>query len=169
LDRTLSRSTSAYLPTRREVVFASRFRSTTTLSPLFQWLLLAASIAASAFAIPLFKHSVVRVNPSLLHIIPLVVITQYGVANLKQANVIAVNVLGSNGSGTMSDVVGGVVWAVSRAFDDTVNTSFSLTQQAISPTMTVSSPNGSPSSYLILPFPIPYRDRRVGDDYDFKF
>ena len=38
---------------------------------------------------------------------------KYGVA--KKANVIAVKVLGSNGSGTMSDVVGGVVWAVSQA------------------------------------------------------
>jgi cerevisin len=38
---------------------------------------------------------------------------KYGVA--KQANVIAVKVLGSNGSGTMSDVVGGVVWAASHA------------------------------------------------------
>ena len=38
---------------------------------------------------------------------------KYGVA--KQANVIAVKVLGSNGSGTMSDVVGGVVWAASQA------------------------------------------------------
>jgi cerevisin len=37
---------------------------------------------------------------------------KYGVA--KQANVIAVKVLGSNGSGTMSDVVGGVVWAASQ-------------------------------------------------------
>jgi len=35
---------------------------------------------------------------------------KYGVA--KKANLIAVKVLGSNGSGTMSDVVGGVVWAV---------------------------------------------------------
>ena len=39
----------------------------------------------------------------------------YGVA--KKANVIAVKVLGSNGSGTMSDVVGGVVWSASRAKD----------------------------------------------------
>lgn len=38
---------------------------------------------------------------------------KYGVA--KQANVIAVKVLGSNGSGTMSDVVSGVVWAVRQA------------------------------------------------------
>jgi cerevisin len=38
---------------------------------------------------------------------------KYGVA--KKANVIAVKVLGSNGSGTMSDVVGGVVWAASQA------------------------------------------------------
>lgn len=38
---------------------------------------------------------------------------KYGVA--KKANVIAVKVLGSNGSGTMSDVVGGVVWAASAA------------------------------------------------------
>ncbi|KAJ3576498.1 hypothetical protein NP233_g389 [Leucocoprinus birnbaumii] len=38
---------------------------------------------------------------------------KYGVA--KQANVIAVKVLGSNGSGTMSDVIGGVVWAVRAA------------------------------------------------------
>ncbi|KAI0753438.1 peptidase S8/S53 domain-containing protein [Daedaleopsis nitida] len=37
----------------------------------------------------------------------------YGVA--KAANVIAVKVLGSNGSGTMSDVVGGVVWAAEQA------------------------------------------------------
>ena len=40
---------------------------------------------------------------------------KYGVA--KKANVIAVKVLGSNGSGTMSDVVGGVVWSASRAKD----------------------------------------------------
>ncbi|KAF8058777.1 peptidase S8/S53 domain-containing protein [Lyophyllum atratum] len=38
---------------------------------------------------------------------------KYGVA--KEANVIAVKVLGSNGSGSMSDVVGGVVWAVKQA------------------------------------------------------
>ena len=38
---------------------------------------------------------------------------KYGIAEL--ANVIAIKVLGSNGSGTMSNVVGGVVWAVSQA------------------------------------------------------
>lgn len=38
---------------------------------------------------------------------------KYGVA--KQANVIAVKVLGSNGSGSMSDVIGGVGWAASHA------------------------------------------------------
>ncbi|KAF5320892.1 hypothetical protein D9619_002110 [Psilocybe cf. subviscida] len=38
---------------------------------------------------------------------------KYGVA--KAANVIAVKVLGSNGSGSMSDVVGGVVWAAKQA------------------------------------------------------
>jgi cerevisin len=38
---------------------------------------------------------------------------KYGVA--KAANVIAVKVLGSNGSGSMSDVVGGVVWAAQQA------------------------------------------------------
>lgn len=38
---------------------------------------------------------------------------KYGVA--KGANVIAVKVLGSNGSGTMSDVVGGVIWATKAA------------------------------------------------------
>ena len=38
---------------------------------------------------------------------------KYGVA--KSANVIAVKVLGSNGSGSMSDVVGGVVWAANTA------------------------------------------------------
>lgn len=38
---------------------------------------------------------------------------KYGVA--KQANVYAVKVLGTNGSGTMSDVVGGVVWAAQQA------------------------------------------------------
>jgi cerevisin len=38
---------------------------------------------------------------------------KYGVA--KAANVIAVKVLGSNGSGSMSDVVGGVVWAATEA------------------------------------------------------
>lgn len=38
---------------------------------------------------------------------------KYGVA--KKANVIAVKVLGSNGSGSMSDVVGGVVWAAREA------------------------------------------------------
>ena len=37
----------------------------------------------------------------------------YGVA--KAAHVVAVKVLGSNGSGTMSDVVGGVVWAAQAA------------------------------------------------------
>lgn len=37
----------------------------------------------------------------------------YGVA--KNANVIAVKVLGSNGSGTMSDVISGVVWAARQA------------------------------------------------------
>jgi len=40
---------------------------------------------------------------------------KYGVA--KGANVIAVKVLGSNGSGTMSDVVGGVAWAVEQAVE----------------------------------------------------
>ena len=38
---------------------------------------------------------------------------KYGVA--KKANVIAVKVLGSNGSGSMSDVVSGVVWAATSA------------------------------------------------------
>lgn len=38
---------------------------------------------------------------------------KYGVA--KAANLIAVKVLGSNGSGSMSDVVGGVVWAATQA------------------------------------------------------
>lgn len=38
---------------------------------------------------------------------------QYGVA--KSANIIAVKVLGSNGSGTMSDVVKGVSWAAKQA------------------------------------------------------
>ena len=38
---------------------------------------------------------------------------RYGVA--KKANVIAVKVLGSNGSGSMSDVIGGVVWAANQA------------------------------------------------------
>ncbi|KAG5646212.1 hypothetical protein DXG03_004038 [Asterophora parasitica] len=38
---------------------------------------------------------------------------KYGVA--KKANVIAVKVLGSNGSGSMSDVVGGVIWAANQA------------------------------------------------------
>jgi cerevisin len=40
---------------------------------------------------------------------------KYGVA--KSANVVAVKVLGSNGSGSMSDVVGGVVWAAQSAAD----------------------------------------------------
>jgi cerevisin len=38
---------------------------------------------------------------------------KYGVA--KAANLVAVKVLGSNGSGSMSDVVGGVVWAATKA------------------------------------------------------
>ena len=38
---------------------------------------------------------------------------QYGVA--KKATVTAVKVLGTNGSGTMSDVVAGVVWAATEA------------------------------------------------------
>jgi len=38
---------------------------------------------------------------------------RYGVA--KAVNLIAVKVLGSNGSGTMSDVVGGVLWAAEQA------------------------------------------------------
>ncbi|RXW25649.1 hypothetical protein EST38_g223 [Candolleomyces aberdarensis] len=38
---------------------------------------------------------------------------KYGVS--KKANVIAVKVLGSNGSGTMSDVIGGVAWAATAA------------------------------------------------------
>ena len=38
---------------------------------------------------------------------------RYGVA--KAAHVIAVKVLGSNGSGSMSDVLGGVVWASEQA------------------------------------------------------
>ena len=38
---------------------------------------------------------------------------KYGVA--KAANLIAVKVLGSNGSGTMADVVGGVLWAAKQA------------------------------------------------------
>ena len=41
---------------------------------------------------------------------------KYGVA--KAANVIAVKVLGSNGSGTMSDVVQGVIWAADRAVEN---------------------------------------------------
>ncbi|KAF9523823.1 peptidase S8/S53 domain-containing protein [Crepidotus variabilis] len=40
---------------------------------------------------------------------------KYGVA--KKANVIAVKVLGSNGSGSMSDVLSGVVWAATSAKD----------------------------------------------------
>ncbi|KAJ2913979.1 hypothetical protein MD484_g6416, partial [Candolleomyces efflorescens] len=39
---------------------------------------------------------------------------QYGVA--KNANLIAVKVLGSDGTGTMSDVVGGVTWAATEAY-----------------------------------------------------
>jgi cerevisin len=39
---------------------------------------------------------------------------KYGVA--KKANLIAVKVLGSNGSGTMSDVIGGVSWAANQAY-----------------------------------------------------
>jgi cerevisin len=38
---------------------------------------------------------------------------KYGVA--KGANVVAVKVLGTNGSGSMSDVVGGVLWAAQQA------------------------------------------------------
>ncbi|KAG8924970.1 serine protease [Tulasnella sp. 418] len=38
---------------------------------------------------------------------------KYGVA--KAANIVAVKVLGSNGSGTMSDVLSGVVWAATQA------------------------------------------------------
>jgi cerevisin len=38
---------------------------------------------------------------------------KYGVS--KAANLIAVKVLGSNGSGTMADVVGGVLWAAQQA------------------------------------------------------
>ena len=38
---------------------------------------------------------------------------KYGVA--KAANLIAVKVLGSNGSGSMADVVGGVLWAADQA------------------------------------------------------
>lgn len=38
---------------------------------------------------------------------------KYGVA--KKANVVAVKVLGSNGSGSMSDVIGGVSWAATQA------------------------------------------------------
>jgi hypothetical protein len=66
LDQILSRSTSVYSPARRKIVSASRFRSSSTISPLFQWSLLAASItasesiAASAFATPLSQHSVVH-------------------------------------------------------------------------------------------------------------
>ncbi|KAG1727652.1 peptidase S8/S53 domain-containing protein [Suillus paluster] len=41
--------------------------------------------------------------------------SKYGVA--KKANVIAVKVLGSNGSGTMADVVSGVAWAAQSAVD----------------------------------------------------
>jgi cerevisin len=40
---------------------------------------------------------------------------KYGVA--KQANVIAVKVLGSNGSGSMSDVISGVLYASKAASD----------------------------------------------------
>jgi len=40
---------------------------------------------------------------------------KYGVA--KKANVIAVKVLGSNGSGSMADVVSGVIWAVEAAVE----------------------------------------------------
>lgn len=41
------------------------------------------------------------------------ILPQYGIA--KAANIIAVKVLGSNGSGSMSDVVGGVAWAATDA------------------------------------------------------
>lgn len=43
---------------------------------------------------------------------------KYGVA--KRANVIAVKVLGTNGSGTMSDVVSGVNWAVQESVQKAV-------------------------------------------------
>nr|KIR49567.1 cerevisin [Cryptococcus bacillisporus CA1280] len=41
---------------------------------------------------------------------------KYGVA--KQAELVAVKVLGSNGSGTMSDVIAGVLWAAEQAVND---------------------------------------------------
>lgn len=52
---------------------------------------------------------------------------KYGVA--KAAHVIAVKVLGSNGSGTMSDVVAGVEWATSAAKtkDDAAKAEFAAT------------------------------------------
>lgn len=45
----------------------------TTMSPLFQWSLLAVSTAASVFGTPLSTHSVVQANPSPLTFAPLVV------------------------------------------------------------------------------------------------
>lgn len=52
---------------------------------------------------------------------------KYGVA--KKATVIAVKVLGSNGSGTMSDVVAGVEWAAKDAKDaaDAADAEFAAT------------------------------------------
>ena len=47
------------------------------------------------------------------HVAGTIASATYGVA--KAANLIAVKVLGSGGSGSMSDVVGGVAWAASQA------------------------------------------------------
>ena len=47
------------------------------------------------------------------HVAGIVASRKYGVA--KKANVIAVKVLGSDGSGTLSDVIAGIVWAVEAA------------------------------------------------------
>ena len=47
------------------------------------------------------------------HVAGTIASRKYGVA--KKANLIAVKVLGSNGSGTLSDVLAGIVWAVDAA------------------------------------------------------
>ena len=47
------------------------------------------------------------------HVAGIIASRKYGVA--KKANVIAVKVLGSNGSGTLSGVIAGITWAVDAA------------------------------------------------------
>jgi cerevisin len=59
------------------------------------------------------KDTDVDANGHGSHVAGTIASAKYGVA--KDANIIAVKVLGSSGSGSMLDVVGGVAWAAQQA------------------------------------------------------